>query len=414
VNILIVSPWFPYPPFGGALIRVFETLRYLAVRHRVTLLAPTPRAPHADALRALTSLGIVVVPVQVSQSGVSTAARLVRGVLRGRPLIQGLHSDPALAQQLTRLTSDESYDIVHIEHSFMATYVDSIHPANTAKRVLSMHNIESLRFHREMQVARWGIRRLALVADHVLFGGWEALAIHRFHGIAAVSAIELTWARLHAPDAASVLAPNGVSLEEFAPAAPASASRRIVFTGLMDYPPNVDAVAWFCETILPRVRRRFPDATFSIVGDKPTPRVRALAQCPGVTVTGAVPDVRPYLADAALTVVPLRSGAGTRLKILESLAMQRAVVSTSQGAEGLEVTPGLHLLVADTAGTFANQVCVLLADSRRRHELERNGRGLVELKYDWRRCLRNLDHLYETLVGDRRVSVSAMPAAMSR
>jgi sugar transferase (PEP-CTERM/EpsH1 system associated) len=414
VKILLVSPWFPYPAFGGALIRVFETLRYLASRHRVTLLAPTARAPHADDLRVLTGLGIVVVPVRVSESGVAMAARLMRGVVRRRPLIQGLHSDPALARQLTRLTSDESYDVVHFEHSFMAPYVDSIHPANSAKRVLSMHNIESLRFRREMRVARWGVRRLALTADHVLFGGWEARAIHRFDGIAAVSPIELTWARSHAPAAASVLAPNGVRLEQFAPAARNSASRRIVFTGLMNYPPNVDAVVWFCEAILPAVRRRFPHVTFSIVGDKPTARVRALARCPGVTVTGAVPDVRPHIADAALTVVPLRSGAGTRLKILEAMAMQRAVVSTSQGAEGLDVTPGLHLLMGDTPETFADQVCAVLADSGLRNALEQNGRELVESKYEWRRCLRSLDHLYETLTGGSCASASAMPAAMAR
>ena len=394
MNVLLVSPWFPSPAFGGALIRVFETLRHLSRSHHVTLLAPVDAPPAPDHLRALTDLGIEVNAVRVSEAGPSVAFRLARGLLRGRPLIQGLHFDAAMARELRRLTARHAYDVIHVEHSFMAPYVSWISPESTARTVLSMHNIESLRFRREMHVARWGLRRLALAADHVLFGSWEDRAVRQFDAIAAVSSLEQTWARDRAPSAPVNLIPNGVNLKFFEPVQRTDTARAVVFTGLMNYPPNVDAVVWFCDEILPLVRQRYADVTFSIVGDKPTAAVQALARRPGVEVWGRVPDVRPYLANADALVVPVRSGAGTRLKILEAMAMRRPVVSTSQGAEGLDVKPGSSILIGDSAAAFADQVCALLANPRLGDALGQEGHRLVEERYGWPICFRGLDALY--------------------
>jgi glycosyltransferase involved in cell wall biosynthesis len=182
-----------------------------------------------------------------------------------------------------------------------------------------------------------------------------------------------------------------------------------VFTGLLSYPPNIDAVEWFCEAVLPRVAQRHPDVEFSIVGDKPPSTVRALARRPGVEVTGRVPDVRPYLANASAVVVPLRSGAGTRLKILEAMAMQRPVVATSQGAEGLQVTSGVDILLGDTPAALADHICELLANPTLGDRLALAGRRLVEGAYDWRLSFRALDELYERVSG---VTVP-WPAVMS-
>jgi sugar transferase (PEP-CTERM/EpsH1 system associated) len=394
VNVLLVSPWFPSPAFGGALIRVFETLRHLSRSHRVTLLAPVAQTPASEHLRALTDLGIEVNAVRVSDAGPAVALRLAQGLLRGRPLIQGLHFDAAMARELRRLTTGNAYDVIHVEHSFMAPYVSWISPDSTARTLLSMHNVESLRFRREMHVARWGVRRLALAVDHALFGSWEERAVRQFDAIAAVSPLEQTWARDLAPSAAVGLIPNGVNLNHFKPVQRTGDGRAVVFTGLMNYPPNVDAVVWFCDQILPLVRQRYPDVTFSIVGDKPTAAVQALARRAGVEVWGRVPDVRPHLANADALVVPVRSGAGTRLKILEAMAMRRPVVATSLGAEGLDVKAGSSILIGDTAAEFADRVCELLANPRLGEALGEEGRRLVEGCYGWPICFRGLDALY--------------------
>ena len=287
MNILLISPWFPVPAFGGALIRVLETLRYLARLHQVTLLAPVDR-PTAEHVRMISELGVEVVTASVPAHATAAAARIARGLLRGRSLLQGLHYDDHLAHELRRLTALYDYDIVQFEHSFMAPYLASMHPDSRAKSVLSMHNVESLRFRREAQVAEWGFRRAALASDHAMFGGWEEQAVRRFDGIAAVSPVEQVWARTHAPAARVTLVPNGVNAEHFVSPPYPSDARTLVFSGLMNYPPNVDAVVWFCDDVLPIVARRYPDVRFAIVGDKPTRTVARLASRPGVAGVMAV------------------------------------------------------------------------------------------------------------------------------
>jgi sugar transferase (PEP-CTERM/EpsH1 system associated) len=400
MNLLLLSPWFPSPPFGGALIRIYETLRYLSRRHRVTLVAPisTPREPQH--LSALTDICETVVAVPVSEAVHAVLRRMAMGLVRGMPFIQALHRDVNVGRQIRRLTSRNAYDIIHVEHSFMAPYLASVNPNSDARTVLSMHNIESLRFRRELPTTPWGPRRLALLTDHVLFGSWEEKSIRRFDGIVTVSALEEEWARTHAPGAAIALVPNGVNIDYFSPAPPPRSPRTIIFTGLMNYPPNVDAVVWFCDVVLPLVARRHRDIRFLIVGDKPTQQVRALAQRPHVEVTGRVPDVRPYLADCAAVVVPVRSGAGTRLKILEALAMQRPVVSTTLGAEGLEVTHGLNILIGDSPEVMATHLCALVESSELGEQLGNAGRRLVERVYDWSSCLYNLNDLYQTVTSN--------------
>jgi polysaccharide biosynthesis protein PslH len=393
VEVLLVSPWFPSPPFGGALIRVFETVRHLARRYQVTLLAPIDRVPSSDDTAALEELGAEVLPVRVAERGPAVAARLAEGLVRRMPFIQGLHYDRALAARVAKLTSQRRFDVVHVEHSFMAPYVDHVRTASS-RLILSMHNVESRRFRREMRVMPWSLRRVALAADAALFGSWERRAVRRFDGIAVVSPDERAWVLQHAPGATVAVVPNGVDAERFTPSPIPVGSNHVVFPGLMNYPPNEDAALWFCDTVLPLIARRFPNVHFTIVGDKPTAAVRRLGERAGIEITGRVADVRPYLERAAAVVVPLRSGAGTRLKILEALAMRRPVVSTSVGAEGLDFGSG-GVLVGDSPEQFADQVCTLIGNPLVGDRLGRAGRRVVENTYDWRICFRALDNLYE-------------------
>jgi sugar transferase (PEP-CTERM/EpsH1 system associated) len=400
MKVLVVSPWFPWPPFGGALIRVFETIRHLSQRHSVTLLAPVTRQPDLDHLNPLSDLCERVVPVVVSETAPATIGRMAAGLARGLPLIAGLHFSRRFARRLRDLTTAGHYDVVHVEHSFMAPYLSWIGPRSRARTVLSMHNIESLRFRRELQTAV-GARRLAIHTDSVLFHGWEERAVRRFDGVVTVSDEEAAWARRQAPATPTVVVPNGVDIEyyrDYALPRASPAPGLIVFAALMNYPPNVDAARWFAGAVFPLIALRHPGVRFRIVGDKPTAEVRSLADRPGIEVTGRVQDVRPHLAESSVVVVPLRSGAGTRLKILEAMAAGRPVVSTSIGAEGLDVAHGVHLLIGDTREEMANHVAALLARDDMRAGLAARGLRLASERYDWRTCFRSLDELYGTMV----------------
>jgi glycosyltransferase involved in cell wall biosynthesis len=179
--------------------------------------------------------------------------------------------------------------------------------------------------------------------------------------------------------------PIGVDLEYFAPSPRPERANVVLFEGTMHWPPNVDAVRFFCREVLPLVRREVPDAEFRIAGAKPTREVLALARMPGVSVLGFVDDMRPHVRDAAVCVVPLRAGAGMRVKILNELAMGRPVVSTTLGAEGIDVTHEESILLADEPPGFARCVVRVMTDEPLWTKLAAQGRGLVEEKYAWPR-----------------------------
>ncbi|MFQ6674475.1 MAG: glycosyltransferase family 4 protein, partial [Fidelibacterota bacterium] len=191
--------------------------------------------------------------------------------------------------------------------------------------------------------------------------------------------------------------PNGVDTEYFAPDGQVTDARSIVFTGVMSYSPNRDAAHFLCKEILPRVREMTPDVQVQLVGSNPPDEVRALTGN-GVTVTGTVPDVRPFVHRAAVYVSPLRFGTGVKNKILAALAMGKAVVATSESCAGLDVTPGEHLLVADNPDDFAAHVVELLGNADRRRHLGIAGRNLVVQQYGWDAMGQQLEALLESLV----------------
>ena len=218
-------------------------------------------------------------------------------------------------------------------------------------------------------------------------------------GVVAVSEADKAALQQLVPGLDVTVVPNAVDMEYYSSAdirpAPLS-SHSLVFTGKMDFRPNVDAVLWFCREVLPLVRSKMPDVRFYIVGRSPHRRVLRLADAPAVTVTGYVDDVRSYIAGACVYVAPLRIGGGTRLKVLEAMAMSKPIVSTSLGCEGFEgLVPGRELLLADAPQEFAQQVIELLDDASRRKRLGRAARRFVEQRYDWRLIVPRLEQIYE-------------------
>ncbi|HSE87967.1 MAG TPA: glycosyltransferase [Candidatus Binatia bacterium] len=401
MNILLLSPWLPWPPYDGGRIRILETLRYLSRRHSVTLVTAVGCEGEAEHAATLKGFCENIFTTVLPNGTRAILSRLSIGLLNRRSLIQSFYYDARLARRVQDLTRRIAYDVIQIEFPFLTPYLKAVDARVHAKKILSMHNIESLRFERELQLSQWGKRRLVLLGDQLFFRGWETEALRQFDGIITVSDLERRWVQHQAPRKTVELIPNGVDTEYFSPRSPLPSRQNpyIVFTGAMDYPPNVDAATWFCNDILPVLQQKIPHLCFKIVGKNPHPRVVALDKRSGVEVTGTVTDIRSYIAGSLALVVPLRSGGGTRLKILEAMAMERPVISTSVGAEGLEITSMVDILIADDPGQFLNHVQLLLKSPETSKHLGRRARRLVMEKYDWRVCLSGLERLYGNVLG---------------
>jgi glycosyltransferase involved in cell wall biosynthesis len=265
--------------------------------------------------------------------------------------------------------------------------------------VLFTHNVEAEIWRRHAETASRPLKRLLMHGQWSRMLAFERAALDRFDLILAVSdADRATFERLYPSGGRSYhVVPTGVDTEFFAPrtshVAPphVARDRHLVFTGSMDWLPNEDGMLYFCREILPRIRQVEPDVTVSIVGRAPTPAVQRLAQERGVEVTGRVEDVRPHIAGGSVYIVPLRIGGGTRLKIFEAMSMAKAVVSTTVGAEGLPVTPGRDIVIADEPARFAQAVVHLLRSERDRRRLEAAARQLVVDRYDWSAVSRELE-----------------------
>jgi polysaccharide biosynthesis protein PslH len=236
--------------------------------------------------------------------------------------------------------------------------------------LLFQHNVESALWQRMATTETNPLRKASYALEAARMSRYEQRALGRFHHIIAVSENDRQQMLEMDPSVEITVVPTGVDIEQFQVAPPSSAAPpRIVFTGSMDWEPNIDAVEYFCEQIWPRVLAEFPDAIFQIVGRHPFEKVLRLAS-KSVQVTGTVPSVTDYLRDATVVVVPLRIGGGTRLKIYEAMAMGKALVSTSIGAEGLTFQNARDLLLADEASSFAEAILLFLRDAQVRRRFE--------------------------------------------
>jgi glycosyltransferase involved in cell wall biosynthesis len=278
--------------------------------------------------------------------------------------------------------------------------------------VVFTHNVESEIWRRHYESQTNPIKRALYWQQWRRMLRFERQTLARFDRVLAVSDVDSqTFQRLY-PDALNappITVATGVDTEFFSPGTrnPEPGTWNLSFTGSMDWIPNEDAMTYFCRDILPRIRAQVPGVTLSIVGRAPTPAVRRLAEIEGVEVTGRVDDVREHIAKSAVYVVPIRIGGGTRLKIFEAMAMGKAVVSTTVGAEGLPVTDGQDIVIADEAPAFASAVVTLLRDADQRQRLEQAARDLVVTHYDWAAVSGQLEQALIDTAGVRPTSRAA-------
>ncbi|WP_326524163.1 TIGR03087 family PEP-CTERM/XrtA system glycosyltransferase [Sphingomonas sp.] len=385
-DILFLAHRVPFPPDRGDKIRAYNMLRYLARRARVHLVAfsDDPRDLDAPELATLCASHHIVPRTK------SKARAAIEALLSGRSVSEAAFTDPRLADAVRRVLAQHPIDAIHVFSSAMAMYLPRDLPPRS---VMDFCDVDSVKFGEYAREARFPQNWL-YAREERLLGRFDRRIAQTVDASLFVSASEADLFRSIGGTGDIRVIENGIDTVKFDPAAafaPVDApAPLIVFTGQMDYAPNVAAARWFAHDILPLVRARHSAATFAIVGRAPTAEVRAL-ESEHVIVTGEVADVRGWLAAAAVAVAPLRIARGIQNKVLEAMAMARPVVASPAAAEGIDHAGTLR--VGEGADGFAAEVCALIADAAAGDALGRAARARVQARYGWDARLAPLDAL---------------------
>lgn len=393
MRILIVTPSVPYPPNWGFGIRVFQMIRQLSREHQVSVLCYAVDGD-ADKVRALAaechSVHIVAPPARTVQA--KRRKQLTSMVSRRSFQVASLTSRE-LQSAFDDLLRAERFDVVQFESSQMC----SLNVPVDVPWIVDEHNVEYELLQRMYQTERSPLRKLYNWAEFRKFRREEQASWRHASACAVTSDRERDIVAAHVPGQRVHVAPNGVDTEFYTPSPEAADPDGIVFTGLLSYRPNADAVVYFSKHVMPLIVAERPSAMFNVVGMGVTPEISRCAG-PNVRIVGAVPDVRPHVHAASVFVAPLRMGSGTRLKILEAMSMGKAIVTTTVGCEGIDAVDGKHLRIADTPADMAREVVALLSDPAAAEQLGRHGRELVERQYDWPSIVHDLAAFHRQVV----------------
>jgi len=398
MRILFLTQLLPYPPDSGPKIRMYYMLRYLAERHEVTLVALVRGTEHEEDIEHLRGLCEAVHTVHLPRSALRNGYFLARSLLSDRPFTIVRDRVPAEDRLLNRLLSTGHYDAFHADQLYTAQYGLSRPSLNGIKTVVDKHNAYFAMVQRLADVERNPLKRWLLDREARLLADYEARVCRSYDHVLTVTEHdrEVLGKLSGQPEKMRAL-PICVDTETLQPVERLHDTHELTMVGSMFYPPNVDGVCWFIREVYPHVRAEYPEVRLNVIGARPAPVVRQLAAGnPSIRVTGYVDDLTPYLQQTTAMIVPLRSGSGMRVKIVDALARGVPVVSTTVGAEGLDVIPGQHLLVADEPADFAGAALRLLREPDLGARLTRAGRRLAETQYDWRRAYTALDEIYRS------------------
>ncbi len=386
MKILWLNANLLLPLDKGGKLRTWHVMRHLAARHDITYLSfadPSQTDADRNGMRDVCSRLLTVPRTDPAKGTWRFYTDAARHVVDPVPYAVGKYRCAQYREQIERLLQTERFDTVVCD--FLVPFVN-MPDRLPCPGILFTHNVEAEIWRRHAENASNPFSRRLLSQQWSRMLRFEGDALARFDLVLAVSdADRQTFDRLYP---GRVRAPvhvvqTGVDTAYFTPSAATADRAHLVFSGSMDWLPNEDAMLFFCREILPRIRQAEPGTTLSIIGRAPTPAVRKLADDHCVEVTGRVDDVRPHVARGMVYIVPIRIGGGTRLKIFEAMSMAKAVVSTTIGAEGLPVTDGQDVVIADDPVSFANAVVRLIRQDDARREIEQAARHLMVSRYDW-------------------------------
>jgi sugar transferase (PEP-CTERM/EpsH1 system associated) len=410
-DLLYLVHRIPYPPNKGDKIRSYHMLKFLCRRYRVHLgcfIDDANDRQHIARLEAMCASCCFIV-----QRPLLARLRSLGALATGRPMSLPYYRSAALQKWVDQLLASGQIKRALAFSGPMAQYLDHVldpvPASSTLHRVIDFVDVDSEKWRQYATMKRWPLAPLyRREARHLL--AYEREVTRQFDGVTFVSRAEaqlfLQRAQPEQPDRHKVtFFYNGVDVDFFAPQraypnpyAGAADAKVLVFTGAMDYWPNVEAVQWFAACVLPTLLVRFPTLEFHIVGARPGAKVMALAQLSAIKVSGSVPDIRPYLAHATLAVAPLRIARGIQNKVLEAMSMEKTVVATPQALEGISALPGIDIVVADDEAQFIAVLSRLLA-AKADDRIGRAARQRVLQDYSWERNLMRLEHVLDSVPG---------------
>lgn len=381
MKILFIDEEFPYPLNSGKRIRTFNLTVNLARVNEVSYLAYGEKNSESyNYLEDNNIRPIAVDPPDREQSGLKFYFRLFMNLFSPYPYIVTSHFTKRFQNKLSQLLHENKCDVVICEWTPYAIFVKDI---KHVKTVIVAHNIETLIWRRYEKNETNFLKKKYISLQRKKVEKFESSCFNWVNGATAVSNAEAREIESYGVPYSPTVIDNGVDTGYFHPMDVDVDSNQIVLTGAMDWRPNQDAAIYFTDEILPLIKKTKPDCKVVFVGRNPVKQVLNLAKNESVQVTGTVDDVRPYIARSIVFIVPLRIGGGTRLKILEAMSMEKPVISTSVGAEGLNVTDGHNILIADDPKQFAQAVIDCIDNKGLKEKLSKNGKELVDTQYRW-------------------------------
>jgi len=392
MNVLLLTQVLPYPPDSGPKVKTWGVIKYLATDHSITL-ASFVRGDQSSDVKALRRYCASVHTVPMVRTVRQDALAFLRSVVSSEPWMMVRDDRAQMRDLVDRLSRSTRFDVVHADQLNMAQYALRV---QGAERILDLHNALWVLYRRVAANTRIGLGRAVLERDWRLLKRYEGRMVQAFDHVLAVSdedrdaLVEAAGARSHI-----TVIPIAVDTDEVGVVPRSPGARHVLHIGTMYWPPNIDGLTWFVRHVYPLIRAARPDVALDLVGARPPASFVALARRdPTISVPGYVEDVTPILARAGVFVVPLLAGGGMRVKILNALAQGLPIVSTSIGAEGIAVTPGVDILLADDAPSFAQAVVRVLDDAALAERLGAAARRTAVERYDYRVVCRLLGDIY--------------------
>lgn len=385
----------PYPPDKGDRIRSFHTLQFLACRCDLSLatLADEPVTKEAESVLQDLCVNVSIQPISKWKRWPTA----LLSMLRGQTITAGAFHSKPLQRAVHQWHQQSPFDFCLASASSMIPYLRRS-PLKDVPAIVDLVDVDSQKWFDYAEASR-GPKRWLYQTEGKQLRRIESQLPSWTHGILLTTQREVDLYESYAGTGTATVMENGVDFEKFAPV-PLSEERSCAFVGAMDYRPNVDGMLWFSEKVWPRLKEREPDAKLYIVGRNPTPEIAALSKRAGIEVTGTVPDVRPYVERAGIIIVPLHIARGVQNKVLEALAMSKAVIGTPTCLGGLSTIIGQDLLAATEVEEWLTAIQQLWNNPQQREQLGRSGRAYVETHHSWESCLQPLETLIAQSTSD--------------
>jgi len=403
MKILWLSHILPYPPKGGVMQRSYNLIKEVAKENEVYLFAFNQKAwlpTKEDIIKAKKEFERFCKKVEVFElpSDKSKAAwysLVLKSFFSKDGYTINWTKSKTMMKKIKEFLATNHIDLIHFDTIGLAEYVKEI---KEIPKVLNHHNIESHMMLRRAKKEKNPLKKIYFLQEAIKLRKYEKQVCPNFNMNLVVSELDKERLLNIAPNSKVEVIPNGVDINYFKPLNSKIKRHNIVFAGRMNAYPNEDAVIWFLKEIWPLLKKEVPDATFTIAGRNPTPRIKKFAKNdPSILVTGYVDDIRPFIAQAEVYICPIRDGGGTKLKILDAMAMGKIIVTTTIGAEGLGVIHERHVLIANDPKISASQVLLVFNNPDLRKYLSQNARQLVEKKYSWEIIGKKLNSLYQKM-----------------